>query len=183
MEGVTGKTINLGQFWTAALKNTHLFSVWMKMRTGLFLFFFGKHLGALDICFRDLAVHPVAKIPHLQYRGRWYDLVGEVRSHISCPLWPEKQINRLTLQSYKVGHFNMCVCVCVCVSKPGSCNNLEVWEGLGVGKEVQVGGNMHMCMPAKLLSPVQLFGTPWTIALRVLLSMGLSRQEHWSQLP
>ena len=154
MEGVTGKTIK--RKIPVALENTHLFSVWMKMRTALFLFFFEKHLGALDICFRDLAVHPGAKIPHLQYRGRWYDLVGEVRAHICCPLWPEKQINKLTLQSYKVGHLN----ICVCVSKPGSCNNLEVWERLGVGKEIQVRGNIYMCMRARLLSPVQLFGTP-----------------------
>ena len=34
-----------------------------------------------------------------------------------------------------------------------------------------------------LLSPVQLLGTPWTAALQVPLSMGFSRQEHWSMLP
>ena len=82
VEGVTGKTINLGQFWTVALKNTHLFSVWMKMRTRMFLFSFEKHLGTLDICFRDFPAGPVVKIPLLQCRGRWYDLVGELRAHI-----------------------------------------------------------------------------------------------------
>ena len=81
-EGVTGKIVNLGQFWTFALKNTHLFSVWMKMRTGMFLFFFEKHLGTFDTCFRDFPASPVVKIPPLQCRGRWHDLVGELRAHI-----------------------------------------------------------------------------------------------------
>ena len=30
---------------------------------------------------------------------------------------------------------------------------------------------------------VQLFETLWTVALQALLSMGFSRQEHWSGLP
>ena len=33
------------------------------------------------------------------------------------------------------------------------------------------------------LSHVQLFGTPWTVADQVSLSMGFSRQEYWSGLP
>ena len=33
------------------------------------------------------------------------------------------------------------------------------------------------------VSRVQLFGTPWIIALQVLLSMEFSRQEYWSGLP
>ena len=33
------------------------------------------------------------------------------------------------------------------------------------------------------LSHVQLFATPWTVAHQALLSMGFSRQEHWSGLP
>ena len=40
-----------------------------------------------------------------------------------------------------------------------------------------------MCMHAQLLSHVQLFVTPWTVAHQVRLSMGFSRQEHWSGLP
>ena len=43
-----------------------------------------------------------------------------------------------------------CVCVCVCV-----------------------------CM-CQSLSHVQLFGTPWTVALQDPLSMGFSRREYWS---
>ena len=35
----------------------------------------------------------------------------------------------------------------------------------------------------KLLSHVQLFVTPWTVACQAPLSMGSSRQEYWSGLP
>ena len=35
----------------------------------------------------------------------------------------------------------------------------------------------------KLLSRVQLFATPWTVAYHTPLSMGFSRQEYWSGLP
>ena len=35
----------------------------------------------------------------------------------------------------------------------------------------------------KLLSRVQLFGTPWTVAYQAPLSMGFSRQEYWGGLP
>ena len=38
-------------------------------------------------------------------------------------------------------------------------------------------------MCACVLSRVQLFATPWTVALQVPLSMGFSRQEYWSGLP
>ena len=34
-----------------------------------------------------------------------------------------------------------------------------------------------------VLSHVQLFGTPWTVARQAPLSMGFSRQEYWSELP
>ena len=36
---------------------------------------------------------------------------------------------------------------------------------------------------AKLLSRVQLFATPWTVAHQASPSMGFSRQEYWSGLP
>ena len=36
---------------------------------------------------------------------------------------------------------------------------------------------------AQLLSRVQLFATPWTIAHQAPLSMGFSRQEYWSGVP
>ena len=35
----------------------------------------------------------------------------------------------------------------------------------------------------KLLSHVQLFATPWTVAFHAPLTMGFSRQEYWSGLP
>ena len=38
---------------------------------------------------------------------------------------------------------------------------------------------MHPC----LLTHVQFFATPWTVAHQDPLSMGLSRQEYWSGLP
>ena len=34
-----------------------------------------------------------------------------------------------------------------------------------------------------MLSHVQLFAAPWTVARQALLSMGFSRQEYWSGLP
>ena len=38
-------------------------------------------------------------------------------------------------------------------------------------------------MRAQSLSHVQLFVTPWIVALQAPLSMGFSRQECWSGLP
>ena len=34
-----------------------------------------------------------------------------------------------------------------------------------------------------VLSHVQLFATPWTVAHQAPLSMGFSRQEYWSGFP
>ena len=48
---------------------------------------------------------------------------------------------------------------------------------------------IQLCMlnnfysPAKLLSHVWFFATPWTVAHQASLSMGFSRQEYWSGLP
>ena len=39
------------------------------------------------------------------------------------------------------------------------------------------------CQLVKLLSRVQLFATPWTVAHQAPLSIGFSRQEYWSGLP
>ena len=47
--------------------------------------------------------------------------------------------------------------------------------GLKVGKKER--------KKVKLLSRVQLFVTPWTVAYHTPLSMGFSRQEYWSGLP
>ena len=40
-----------------------------------------------------------------------------------------------------------------------------------------------VCECTHLLSHVQLFVTPWTVAPQTPLSMGFSRQEYWSGLP
>ena len=52
-------------------------------------------------------------------------------------------------------HFSVlsqvCVCVCVCV-----------------------------CARAHVVSHIQLFMTPWTVAHQAPLSMGFPRQEYWS---
>ena len=44
-------------------------------------------------------------------------------------------------------------------------------------------GSRIVCVHVKLLSRVQLFATPWTVARQAPLSMGFSRQEYWSGLP
>ena len=38
-------------------------------------------------------------------------------------------------------------------------------------------------MRARSVSRVRLFATPWTVARQAPLSMGVSRQEHWSGVP
>ena len=43
--------------------------------------------------------------------------------------------------------------------------------------------NLYIVSEVKSLSCVRLFVTPWTVACQVLPSMGLSRQEYWSELP
>ena len=42
-------------------------------------------------------------------------------------------------------------------------------------------GMLCVCV-CVLVSHVQFFATPWTVACQALLSMGFSRQEHWSGL-
>ena len=41
---------------------------------------------------------------------------------------------------------------------------------------------MHVCM-LSCFSHIQLFATPWTVALQAPLPMGFSRQEYWNGLP
>ena len=40
-----------------------------------------------------------------------------------------------------------------------------------------------LSVKVKLLSHVQFFATPWTVAYQAPPSMGFSRQEYWSGLP
>ena len=42
---------------------------------------------------------------------------------------------------------------------------------------------LHVYVSVQLLSHVQQFATPWTVASQALLSMEFPRQEHWSGLP
>ena len=42
---------------------------------------------------------------------------------------------------------------------------------------------VHICMGACLLSHVQLFVSPWTVAFQASQSVEFSRQEYWSGLP
>ena len=42
-------------------------------------------------------------------------------------------------------------------------------------------GDLYLCV--QLLSPVQMFATPWTIVHHASLSMELSRQQYWSGFP
>ena len=42
---------------------------------------------------------------------------------------------------------------------------------------------MDSLLKVKLLSRIQLFVTPWTVAYQAAPSMGFSRQEYWSGLP
>ena len=42
---------------------------------------------------------------------------------------------------------------------------------------------MILKVKVKLLSRVQLFATPWTVACQAPQSMEFSRQEYWSGLP
>ena len=44
------------------------------------------------------------------------------------------------------------------------------------------GSSIHGIFQARVLSHLQLFVTPWTVACQVPLSMWFSRQEHWTGL-
>ena len=47
---------------------------------------------------------------------------------------------------------------------------------------LQINSNKHVCV-LSCFSRVRLFATTWTVAHQIPLSMGFSRQEHWSGLP
>ena len=47
---------------------------------------------------------------------------------------------------------------------------------------IQSWGIFYQSLKVKSFSHVQLFLTPWTVAYQAPLSMGFSRQEHWSGL-
>ena len=83
---------------------------------------------------------------------------------------------------------------------PQQCKGLilkkrEEWEVevsiLGYTSSISLYLSVHICVFKYLtlyfvlshFSRVRLFATPWTVARQVPLSMGFSRQEHWSRLP
>ena len=75
----------------------------------------------------------------------------------------------------------MCVCVCVCVcaqSCPALCDPMDCSPP---GSSVH--GILQGCVCVFALSHVRLFVTLWTAVHQAPLSMGFSRQQHWSQLP
>ena len=82
-----------------------------------------------------------------------------------------------------------CQSVTVLDSSPGAVlSSQSTWVFSGVGAPI-----LHYCLccsterkwkvKAKSFSRVWLFGTPWTVAYQVPLSMEFSRQEYWSGLP
>ena len=50
-------------------------------------------------------------------------------------------------------------------------------------RELQIKTTRYHLLKVKLLSCVQLFETPWTIACHTPLYMGFPKQEYWSGLP
>ena len=76
--------------------------------------------------------------------------------------------------NYIVGNFNTC--------------RANIWMGgLQGGERVENKKDLKVTLLLLLLlshfSHVQLCATPWTAAHQASLSMGFSRQEHWSGLP
>ena len=67
---------------------------------------------------------------------------------------------------------NLCVCVCVCVCI--QCIYIYIY--------IYICMCIYLYSSVQLLSHVQLFGTPWTVAFQASLSMDFSMQEHWCVL-
>ena len=60
---------------------------------------------------------------------------------------------------------------------------LHLVGSMGYDSHSQLELSLSFCLIiADVLSWVQLFATPWTVAGQALLSMEFSRQEHWSGL-
>ena len=63
--------------------------------------------------------------------------------------------------------------------------NIKLFSLLGKGQELLMSfliNTVLVKVKVKLLSRVQLFATPWTVAYQAPLSMGFSRREYWSGL-
>ena len=63
----------------------------------------------------------------------------------------------------------------------------DVFQGLWLPDSWNSSLGLHalldMCVCACVLTLVQLFAIPWTVAHQASLSMGFPRQEYWSGLP
>ena len=68
----------------------------------------------------------------------------------------------------------VCKFLCECLS--------SVLLGIYLGVEL-LHRMVRVYMHAKLLCCIRLFATPWTVTHQAPLSMGFSKQEHWSGLP
>ena len=60
--------------------------------------------------------------------------------------------------------------------------NSLLWDHVFIDRLLSTGIEVKWS-EVKLLSRVRLFATPWTVAHQAPLSIGFSRQEHWSVLP
>ena len=65
----------------------------------------------------------------------------------------------------------------------GTMDWFQIWKGVCQGCILSPCSMQSMCVCVCVLSHVQLFATPWTIACQASLSMEFSRQEYWSGLP
>ena len=63
-----------------------------------------------------------------------------------------------------------------------SIKNSLLWDHVFIDRLLSTGIEVKWS-EVKLLSRVLLFATPWTVAHQAPLSIGFSRQEHWSVLP
>ena len=101
------------------------------------------------------------------------DLDGgtEATDETQCVCAQCAQIQKLSAKKSMVWGSHCCSAIC---ARPQW--RLPFGPGLGF----QLPSEKSKC---QLLSCVQLFGTPWTVAHQALLSMEFSWQEYWSGLP
>ena len=99
----------------------------------------------------------------------------------SLPMWVCGQWVHITVTSKTRGGIAMLSLVNWWFVGSGGASSLEVtFSGVSF-QQSSLGGNIYHC--ACVFSCVRLFLTPGTVARQAPLSMGFSRQEHWSGLP
>ena len=80
-------------------------------------------------------------------------------------------------------HISECVSPCSS-SSSFLCVSLHLWLcPLPLCPVSSSDASLPVSLRAYALSRVRLFATPWAVALQAPLSVGFSRQEHWSGLP